>query len=159
MQVELIRAYGPDADTFAAMQREAFLPLLLRYRDHMQSPANESPSRVAERLANPKSHNYFIVRGGQRVGGLGVYRKPAGRIRLNRLFVLPAHQNQGIAFAAMQALEALYGDAESWELDTIAQERGNCHLYEKMGYHWTGHMTIVNPRMVLVDYIKHVDRR
>ena len=29
-------------------------------------------------------------------------------------------------------LEQIYSDANEWELDTILQEQGNCHLYEKV---------------------------
>lgn len=37
----------------------------------------------------------------------------------------------------MREAERLHG-ATGWELSTILQEQGNCHLYEKMGYHRTG---------------------
>ena len=38
--------------------------------------------------------------------------------------------------------------------DTIFQEKGNCYLYEKMGYHQTGHCTIIKDNMTIVDYEK-----
>lgn len=44
--------------------------------------------------------------------------------------------------------------SSGWELDTILQEEGNCHLYEKLGYRATGATTIVNERMTLVLYRK-----
>ena len=28
-------------------------------------------------------------------------------------------------------LERIYSESNEWELDTILQEQGNCHLYEK----------------------------
>ena len=39
-------------------------------------------------------------------------------------------------------------------LDTILQEAGNCYLYEKMGYHRTGHQAIIQENMTIVDYEK-----
>lgn len=156
MHITLKRAAEKDAPCYWAMQREAFLPLLMRYQDHLQSPANETCAHVAERLAKKTSDHYLICLDDTPVGAMSVYRKPMGRCRLNRLFILPAFQGRGIAYRAMRQMEAAYPDAESWELDTIAQERGNCHLYEKLGYRWTGHMTFVNPRMTLVDYVKHI---
>ena len=50
-------------------------------------------------------------------------------------------------------VEEIHG-ISNWELDTILQEKGNCHLYEKMGYRKTGKMEKVNERMTLVFYRK-----
>lgn len=71
----------------------------------------------------------------------------------NPLFILPEYQGRGIAQQAISSAEALHG-AHFWELDTIAQEAGNCHLYEKMGYRATGESAPVNDRMTLVRYEK-----
>ena len=49
--------------------------------------------------------------------------------------------------------EKLYGD-EHWWLDTILQEKGNLHLYEKLGYHQTGKIDNINERMDIVFYEK-----
>ena len=49
--------------------------------------------------------------------------------------------------------EQLHG-CENWELDTILQEEGNCHLYEKMGYHRTGETKRINDKLTLVFYKK-----
>lgn len=50
-------------------------------------------------------------------------------------------------------VEQLHGGS-GWELDTILQEKGNCHLYEKMGYHTTGKTEVINERLMLVFYEK-----
>ena len=78
-----------------------------------------------------------------------------GKFRLGPLFVLPEFQNRGVAQAAIRALEARHGPGV-WELDTLLQEPGNCHLYEKMGYKRTGTQTVVNSRLTLIDYQKIV---
>jgi hypothetical protein len=39
-------------------------------------------------------------------------------------------------------------------LDTILQEKGNCHLYEKIGYKKTGKIEKINERMDIVYYEK-----
>ena len=41
-----------------------------------------------------------------------------------------------------------------WKLDTILQEKGNCYLYEKLGYHKTGKTEIINDKMTIVFYEK-----
>ena len=91
---------------------------------------------------------------GETVGAIRVIDKKDGsRKRISPLFVLPAFRNRGIAQAAMAEAERLHGD-DSWELDTILQEKGNLHLYEKMGYRQTGKTTGINDRMTLVFYQK-----
>ena len=53
----------------------------------------------------------------------------------------------------MEEAERLYGK-DHWCLDTILQEKGNLHLYEKMGYHRTGKVEHINDRMDIVFYEK-----
>ena len=66
---------------------------------------------------------------------------------------MPEHRNKGFAQAAIIAAEKKYG-SKHWCLDTILQESGNLHLYEKMGYHRTGKTEKVNDRMDIVFYEK-----
>ena len=63
------------------------------------------------------------------------------------------YRNRGYAQQAIKALENLYG-SDNWCLDTILQEKGNCHLYEKMGYHRTGKTEKINDLMDIVFYEK-----
>lgn len=155
-KVELIRLCAEDAAQYLLMQQAAFQPLLTKYRDYGTSPAQEDLASVQARLTNPLADSYFIRWDGQIVGALSILRKREERHRLSRIFILPQMQGKGIGRAAMEAMEALYPEADSWELDTIAQEVANCRLYRKMGYRWTGHMTYVNPRMTLIDFVKHI---
>jgi hypothetical protein len=66
---------------------------------------------------------------------------------------MPEYCGMGVAQAAIRAAEAIHGN-DNWRLDTILQEKGNCHLYEKMGYHQTGEMKVINDKMTLVFYEK-----
>ncbi|MDE5858832.1 MAG: N-acetyltransferase, partial [Oscillospiraceae bacterium] len=59
----------------------------------------------------------------------------------------------GYAQRAIKEAENIHGNG-GWELDTILQERGNCYLYEKMGYRQTGQTKIINERMTIVYYEK-----
>ena len=51
-------------------------------------------------------------------------------------------------------MEEVHGKSNTieWRLDTIKQETGNCHLYEKCGFVRTGEDIVVNEKMTLVDY-------
>jgi GNAT superfamily N-acetyltransferase len=66
---------------------------------------------------------------------------------------LPEYRGKGYAQLAMLEAERIHG-ASHWELGTILEEKGNCYLYEKMGYHQTGSRTVINEKMTIVDYEK-----
>ena len=152
--VTLQRADASDAEQILQMQKASFAPLLERYQDYDLNPANETADRVRARLMQPETYYYYITVNGKAVGAIRIVdAKDGSRKRISPLFVLPQHQNRGYAQAAIREAERLHG-TENWELSTIMQEQGNCHLYEKMGYHRTGAPQIVSERMTLVQYEK-----
>ena len=152
--IELIRAAEQDAQTLWTMQREAFAAMLETYRDYDTSPANEPLEKVRLRLRQMHTYFYYIAADGEIVGAIRVVdRKDGSRKRISPLFIMAAHRNRGYAQRAMEEAERIHG-RDHWALDTILQEAGNCHLYEKMGYHRTGEQTVINERMTLVFYEK-----
>lgn len=152
--VTLQRADASGAEQILQMQKASFAPLLERYQDYDLNPANETADRVRARLMQKETYYYYITVNGEAVGAIRIVdAKDGGRKRISPLFVLPQHQNRGYAQAAIREAERLHG-TENWELSTIMQEQGNCHLYEKMGYHRTGAPQIVSERMTLVQYEK-----
>ena len=154
MAITLIRATPEDAALLQALQRQAFWPLLEKYQDSETNPATETISTVREKILHPDYDTYRIVAHGQTVSAIRIARKNPGRYRIGRLYVIPESQGQGIAQAAILACEALYPDARVWELDTIEQEAGNCHLYEKLGYRRTGGREDINERLTLAGFEK-----
>ena len=66
---------------------------------------------------------------------------------------MPEYRNKGYAQIAIREAEKIHG-VGNWSLDTILQEKGNLHLYEKMGYHQTGKIENINDRMDIVYYEK-----
>lgn len=152
--VELIRAGLSDAELIWRMQTKAFVPLLERYQDADTNPANEPLMRVRQRLEMKETFYYLIVLGGETVGAVRVVDPQNGqRKRISPLFVLPEHQGKGVAQAALREAERMHGEG-NWQLETIAQEAGNCRLYEKMGYRRTGEQTVINEQMTLITYEK-----
>lgn len=151
MPIHLKRAQLSDAETMHRMQVAAFLPLLQKYHDTAISPACESVQRVREKIAADRY--YFIMDGDAVVGGIRVVTH-AGRPKvISPLFILREYQNRGYATRAVRAAEALHGE-HRWRLDTILEEPGNCHLYEKLGYRRVGAPQRVNAGMTIVDYEK-----
>lgn len=136
------------------MQVEAFSDLLEKYKDYDISPTNEPMSRVMERLEQPFTYYYFIMDGDTAVGAIRVVdMKDGSPKRISPIFIMKEHRGKGFAKAAIRAAEELHG-TDTWALDTILQEEGNCRLYEKMGYRRTGDTQVINERMTLVFYEK-----
>ena len=73
--------------------------------------------------------------------------------RISPIFILPEYRNKGIAQSAIKICEEIHGN-NNWELSTILQEKGNCYLYEKLGYHSTGKTQVINDRLTLIFYKK-----
>lgn len=75
---------------------------------------------------------------------------------ISPIFIIPKFQNKGIAGTVIEQLFGIYPNTIEWRLDTIKQETGNCHLYEKYGFVRVGEDIVVNEKMTLVGYVKIV---
>ena len=154
MNIKLVRASMADAEIIWRMQRVAFAELLERYQDFETNPGNEPLEKVQWRFSFPATYFYFIRVDGVNAGAIRVIDlQDESPKKISPLFVMPEYRGKGVAHAAIRAAEASHG-SENWQLGTILQEKGNCHLYEKMGYHQTGESKIINDRLTLVFYEK-----
>ncbi|MBQ7865005.1 MAG: GNAT family N-acetyltransferase [Clostridia bacterium] len=153
MHIELMRATVADAQELWRMQKEGFAELLERYQDVDTNPACETLEKVIMRLEQSITMFYYILADGQKAGAIRIREVDDGWKKLGPLWVMPAWRGKGVAQQAIRLVEELHG-ADKWALDTILQEKGNCHLYEKLGYRQTGATHVVNERMTLVDYVK-----
>lgn len=155
MQLVLKRASESDAEWIWRMQVESFAQMYARYRDDGTSPAKEPLDKVVARLRQPYTYYYLIETGEETVGAMRVvdFKEEGKPKRISPLFILPEFRKRGLAQAAIRAAEEIHGQ-ENWSLDTIAQEEGNCRLYEKMDYRPTGQTQVINDSMTLVFYEK-----
>jgi len=152
--VTLRLAASEDIEKIWKMQVEAFSGLLEKYQDYELSPAAEDIGKISDRFVQPGSAYYFIEAEGADVGVIRIVdRQDGSRKRISPLWIMPAYRGKGYAQEAILASEAIYGE-HYWELDTILQEAGNLHLYEKMGYRQTGKVARINDRMDIVFYEK-----
>jgi predicted acetyltransferase len=88
-------------------------------------------------LEQPWTKYYFITAGGIKVGAIRVVDKKNGsRKRISPIWIMQDYRNKGYAQQAILEAEKIYG-SDHWCLNTILQEKGNLHLYEKLGYHQT----------------------
>lgn len=155
--IELKLASVEDAMQIYKMQQEAFMPLYEKYHDDETSPVKETLEKIRWKITEPDAEFYIIRWEGKAAGAIRI-RHHQGSTRLSNvnwispIFVIPAFQNRGIAQKAIQKAFALYPQRTTWKLDTIKQEAGNCHLYEKCGFVRVGEEHIVNEYMTLVEY-------
>jgi len=155
MEVKLIKASRDEMKTIWLMQKEAFGGLLEKYQDHGISPASESYERIIEKYEMEGSFYYFISDSGVNVGVIRIVDKQDGsRKRISPIWIMSEHRNKGYAQAAIMEAERIHG-ADNWSLDTIFQEKGNLHLYAKLGYHQTGKIEKISERMDIVYYEKN----
>lgn len=156
MRIHLIRARTEDAKEIWNMQLRSFADLLARYQDFETNPGNEPLEKIEMRLKQPFTYFYFICADQEKVGAVRVMdgEDEGARKRISPLFILPAYRGKGYAQSAIELCEELHGK-ENWELSTILQEKGNCHLYEKMEYQPTGTTVEINERFTLIIYRKN----
>ena len=155
MNIKLVEVTKEDIETVWRMQIDAFSGLLEKYQDYDLSPGAEPVDKIITRFEMPGSFYYFIEAEGKKVGVIRIVdRKDGTRKRISPLWIMEEYRGKGYAQEAILAVEELYGP-DNWSLDTILQEKGNCHLYEKMGYHQTGKVEHINDKMDIVFYEKN----
>lgn len=147
-----------ELEQLHALQVESFMPLYEKYHDDC-SPAIEPLERVKARAAIPNRKYYFIVKDGARVGAINIGNNDPNEREvsyISPLFIAPKYQNGGIGFAAIQKAFAMYPEVKKWVLETILEEKGNCHLYEKCGFVRVGDENKYNDKMTLIMYERSV---
>ena len=149
MDIKLIAANLEDLNTILQMQKEAFSELYAKYQDTETSPSTEEYEDILFRFNQPETTYYFIMADNVKVGVIRI----VDRKRISAIFIMPEYRNQGYAQQALKEAERIHGK-NHWKLDTILQEKGNCYLYEKLGYHQTGKTEQINERMTIVFYEK-----
>jgi GNAT superfamily N-acetyltransferase len=157
MPIKLEKAIESDTQSIFDMQVNAFTPLLERYQDFNTSPAAETIERTITRINNPSGGFYKILLDNNLVGAICVFWKEKSKFWISPMFILPEYQGQGIAQKSIVIIEELFPHATTWELATILEEKGNCYLYEKMGFTKTGIIKKINASTTIVFYKKICD--
>ena len=155
MDIKLVKAEYNDLHIILQMQKEAFAELYQKYQDKKTSPATEKYEDILYRFNQPETTYYFITADSEKVGVIRIVDCKDGvtRKRISPVFIMPEYRNKGYAQEAIREAERIHGK-QNWKLDTILQEKGNCYLYEKLGYHQTGQTEMINEKMTIVFYEK-----
>lgn len=155
MSIELVKAEFKDLNTILRMQKEAFAELYEKYQDTETSPVTENYENILLRFNQLETTYYFITANNTKVGVIRIVDCKDGvtRKRISPVFIMPRYRNKGYAQQAIKEAERIH-EGQHWKLDTILQEKGNCYLYEKLGYHQTGKIEQINDKMAIVYYEK-----
>ena len=154
MNIELVRIDTHETEKLWKMQINAFKSLLEKYQDFETSPGAETKEKIEDKLLQDYTFFYYIyvdeiITGAVRV----VDKKDGSRKRVAPIFIMEQYRNKGIAQKVFSEIERIHGE-NNWKLDTIFQEKGNCYLYEKLGYKRVGELEKINDKMDIVYYIK-----
>ena len=156
MDINLIVAEFKNLNTILQMQKEAFSELYAKYQDTETSPTTEKYEDILIRFNQPETTYYFITADNIKVGVILIVdcKDDVTRKRISPIFIMSEYRNKGYAQQAIKEAERIHGE-QHWKLDTILQEKGNCYLYEKLGYHQTGKTEQINDKMTIVYYEKN----
>jgi GNAT superfamily N-acetyltransferase len=158
MTITLEKATKEDAETLHALQIKCFLPLLDKYKDHGTNPACEPIDKTLTRITDPLKGFYKILKDNILVGGIVVKHTNPGTLFLGPIFIDPEFQNQKIAQKALKLIEDVFPTIDFFELATIAEEKRNVYLYEKMGYIATEENKKISDSMIIPFFRKKVIR-
>ncbi len=156
MTIILEKAVPEDAAALHAIQIKSFLPLLEKYKDYETNPACEPTNKTLKRINDPLKGFFKILKDSILVGGIAIKHTTPGTIFLGPIFIDPSFQNQKIAQRALKLIEGLFPAIDFFELATIAQEEGNIHLYEKIGYVATGESKKINDSLDVLFFRKNL---
>ncbi len=144
-----------DIDIVFDIQQAAYKPLYEKYHDDRLNPYMESKETVLRKYTRAGTKGYIFIENGIAVGAVRVNIDAESKCgRISALAVYPQYQGRGIAQNALHEIEKIHSEVKRWILDTILQEEGNCHLYEKLGYKNTGKLEVINEKMTLIYYEK-----
>lgn len=154
--MEVIKFNKNMLDDVFYIQQKAYKPLFEKYQDKETNPFMESKEVVFEKYTRKGTCGYVFIEDGLAIGAVRVIVNN-DICKISALAVLPEYQNRGIAQSALLEIEKIHSTAKKWVLDTLMQEAGNCHLYEKLGYVRTGEPKVINDKLTIVDYVKEVN--
>lgn len=153
--IKVIEFQKEFIDAVFDIQRKAYKPLFDKYHDTDTSPYLESKEEVLEKYMRPGTSGYVFLDKEIPVGAVRIIAR-GDVCKVSALAVLPEYQNCGIAQAALKEIERMHSDCKCWILDTILEEKGNCYLYEKLGYVKIGEPQAVNEHLTLINYKKEI---
>lgn len=156
--ITLRPAETKDVEILWTLQKEAFLPLWERYHD-AGNPYLRGPEYIRNRLFSPQYHCFCILDDAQIIGGI-LYATMTNEIEreyyLQRLFIAPERQNQGIGRKAIALCERELADATLFSVEFPQDLEKNRTCYTKAGFKDTGRRVKTEEGIVLARFEKRI---
>ncbi|UTT42615.1 GNAT family N-acetyltransferase [Exiguobacterium aurantiacum] len=135
--MQIREATVSDYEAFTEVSRASFKQeadrLRLPYRDlNIEPPGYDDESM--NRYLIEQLTCYVIELDGQLIGGTVVTLTGQEYGRIDRIFIHPERQGQGIGKRALQLIEELHPTVRIWELETSAVQPNNVAFYRAAGY-------------------------
>lgn len=148
------KAIPADNILLTQMQREAFEKEadLFRIEKNRGPGGYDSLERNAELIE--KGRLFKIIIQDEVVGGAVVTVENNHKARLNRIFVSPRRQGNGIGSQAVGVIEGMYPEISTWEIDTPSWSIRNQRFYQRLGYRRITHSLEPDSGFILYIYRK-----
>ena len=146
-----------DVDLLSALQKEAFQPLWEKYHDS-HNPYLRGPQDITSRLDSPLFHYYCILKNNELVGGILYANSDTAskEYYLQRLFIAPQHQHQGLARMAILLCEKEFEEAQIFTVDFPEDLDKNRRCYISAGFRDTGIREEIGSGIVLARFEKRM---
>jgi GNAT superfamily N-acetyltransferase len=151
--ITLILATAEDAPSMVKIQKAAFKRLYEQYLDE-NSPYLRGTDDILVRLPLPHWRIYKILSDDELVGAIYIRLNDDNSYYLNRIYVDPEKQNQGIASRSIMLAEKLLPRRPKWTVDFPADQPMNRRCYEKAGFKDTGKCEVISDTLTLALYEK-----
>ncbi|MET3728366.1 ribosomal protein S18 acetylase RimI-like enzyme [Fictibacillus halophilus] len=139
LQTTLIKATVNDAEQLTAIMEKTFdyeAEKWLFNRDiidyNIQPPGYTSIELTKYMI---KELEYFkVMYDGLLVGGIIATISGKSYGRIDRIFIDPEHQGNGIGSTVINLIEKEFPFVRAWDLETSSRQLNNHHFYKKLGY-------------------------
>ncbi|WP_144699928.1 GNAT family N-acetyltransferase [Fictibacillus phosphorivorans] len=139
LQTTLIKATVNDAEQLTAIMEKTFdyeAEKWLSNRDiidyNIQPPGYTSIELTKYMI---KELEYFkVMYDGLLVGGIIATISGKSYGRIDRIFIDPEHQGNGIGSTVINLIEKEFPFIRAWDLETSSRQLNNHHFYKKLGY-------------------------
>jgi predicted N-acetyltransferase YhbS len=148
--LRVLPADPANADAILDLQRRAYQSEAKLYNDWSLPPLRQT---LEELVAEFESHLFLKAVSAARLVGSVRAKRDIKTIQIGRLIVEPSVQRQGIGGRLIQAVEAAFPHASTFQLFTGSRSVGNIALYKRHGYLVT-HETTLAQSVTLVHMSK-----
>lgn len=154
MELVIRRTILEEAEEILSVQKKAFKDDLEKYKDFDTNPGNEPIKRLLYKIK--KNIHYTVLINDTIIGAAEIRIYQEVECYINRIFLLPNYQGQGLGTHIMNYFEKNYPNVKKWTLCSPHKNYSSHIFYEKLGYKKVGEHKVTE-LLSLVDYLKEIE--